>query len=160
MRCRRQKGTLVRMDPRRVASIAAVVGGVGWLVKVGLVWLSGGDGGGLANLMYVLGFAAFAVALAAAGYTLVEKAPVWLRAVVAVATPLLVLMVWLMLDPAIKALYPGDSWFNEEVSDLAAGVVALVLGLWEQRRAAAMAPPDPPGARRAEPPVRGRRAAR
>lgn len=162
MRCRRRKGTLVRMNPRRVASIAAVVGGVGWLVKVGLVWLSGGDaGGGLVNLMYDLGFAAFAVALAAAGYTLVEKAPVWLRAVVAVATPLLVLMVWLMLDPAIRTLYPGDSWLHEEVSDLVAGVIALVLGLWEQRRAAAMAPPpDPRGARRAEPPVRGRRAAR
>ena len=148
------------MTSRRIASIGAVVGGVGWLVKAGLIWLSGGAGSPLGTLMHQVGLAAFAIGLAAAGYTLVEKAPVWLRAIVAVATSFFVLMVWLMLDPAIKALYPGDSWLHDEVGELAAGIAAVVLGLWEQRRIATRAPADLRGTRRAEPPVRGRRAAR
>lgn len=148
------------MTSRRIASIGAVVGGVGWLLMAGLIWLGGGDGGQLGTWMYEFGLAAFAVGLAAAGYTLVEKAPVWLRGIVAVATCFFVLMVWLMVDPAIKSLFPGDSWLHEAVSELAAGFAAVVLGLWEQRRIAERAPVDPRGTRRAEPPVRGRRAAR
>jgi len=143
------------MDPRRIASIAAVVGGVGWLAKVLLIWLADGDtDSGLVTLLTVLGWAAFAIALAAAGYTLVERAPVWLRGVVAVATPLLVLMVWQLLDQGIKAVYGGDSWFRDEVSVLVAAVIALVMGLWGFGKHR----PEP--VEKPKPPARGRRAAR
>lgn len=143
------------MDPRRIASVAAVVGGVAWLVKVVLVWLGDGDSGSapVAIAEYV-GWVGLFVALAAAGYTLVEKAPVWLRAVVAVATPLLVLMVWLLVDQAARAMLSGDGWLREELSTLIAAVVALVLGLWGFRRRRPAGPAGDP------PPVRGRRAAR
>ena len=146
------------MDPRRIASTAAVVGGVGWLLKVVLIWLGGGDiGGPLVAAMSVLGLAALAIALSGGGYTLVERAPVWLRAVVTVATPLLVLMVWQLLDQAIKAVYPGDSWFRDELSTVVAAVAALGLGVWgfgRRRPEAAQRAP------RHAPPARGRRAAR
>lgn len=144
------------MDPRRIASIAAVLGGVGWLAKVFLIWLADGDtDSGLVTLLTVLGWTAFAIALAAAGYTLVERAPVWLRGVVAVATPLLVLMVWQLLDQGIKAVYGGDSWFRDEVSVLVAAAIALVMGLWGFRRHR----PEPVEPK-PKPPARGRRAAR
>jgi len=149
------------MDPRRIASIAAVVGGVGWLVKVALIWANGGANtdGGLVGVMYLLGLLGLVLALGAAGYTLVETAPVWLRAVVVVATPLLVFMVWQMVDQAIKALYTTENWLQGELSVLLAGVLALVLGVWGFRRhrhtSGQRIAADPPVR-----PVRGRRAAR
>jgi hypothetical protein len=146
------------MDPRRIASVAAVLGGIGWLAKVGLIWVDGGESdSGLVGILGVAGWALFFVALAAAGYTLVERAPVWLRAVVALATPLLVLMVWMLLDQAVKAVYPGESWLRDEVSVLVAAVIAIVLGLWGFGR---RRPEPPAGGSRRTPPARGRRAAR
>ncbi|HEU4515310.1 MAG TPA: hypothetical protein VFR87_19535 [Nocardioidaceae bacterium] len=144
------------MDPRRIASTAAVVGGVGWLVKIVLIWLNGGENtdAGLVGIMHFVGLAGVFLALAAAGYTLVEKAPVWLRAVVAVATPLLVLMVWALLDQAIKAMYTTEGWLRDELSILVAAVIALVMGAWGFTRHRPRDQADPP------PPVRGRRAAR
>lgn len=144
------------MDPRRIASIAAVVGGVGWLAKVLLIWLSGGENTdeGAVAILDIVGWAAFAVALAAAGYTLVERAPVWLRGVVAVATPLLVLMVWMLLDQGVKGVYGGESWFRDEVSVLVAAGIALLMGLWGFSKHR----PEP--VEKPKPPARGRRAAR
>lgn len=153
-------GRLAGMDPRRIASIAAVVGGVGWLAKVALIWANNGENtdSGLVGIMYGIGLVGLFVALAAAGYTLVETAPVWLRAVVAVATPLLVLMVWVLLNQAILAVYPGDSWLRDELGILVAAVIAVLMGLWGFRRKRPDEPadePDPPTR-----PERGRRAAR
>lgn len=147
------------MDPRRIASIAAVLGGVGWLAKVFLLWLNGGEeaDSSLVPELALFGWAMLALALMAAGYTLVEKAPVWLRAVVAVATALLVLMLWQLLDQGIKATMDGDSWIRDELSVAIAGVIAVIMGLWGFGRHR----PEPPQRnRRAAPPPRGRRAAR
>lgn len=148
------------MDPRRVASTAAVVAGLGWFGEVAVVWADGGDNTrtGLVAILYFIGLAGAVVALAAAGYTLVERAPVWLRGVVAVATPLLVLMVWSLLDAAIRAVSPsfspGGTWLREELSVLLAAAVAIVLGVWGFRRRPERGP------ERASRPGRGRRAAR
>jgi hypothetical protein len=145
------------MDPRRIASIAAVLGGVGWLAKVFLIWRSGGEDTELASQLALFGWAMLALALMAAGYTLVEKAPVWLRGVVAVATALLVLMLWQLLDQGIKATYEGESWLRDELSVAIAGLIAVVMGLWGFTRHR----PEPPQRnRKATPPPRGRRAAR
>lgn len=144
------------MDPRRIASVAALVGGVAWLLKIGLLYLSDGVNteSGLVGYAEIVGWAALFVSLAAAGYTLVETAPVWLRGVVAICTPLLVLMVWALLDQAVKAMYGGQSWFRDEVSILVAAVIAIIMALWgfgRHRPEDHFAPPAP---------VRGRRAAR
>ena len=63
------------------------MGGVAWFAKVGMIWLSDGENtdSGAVWALDVAGWGLLAIALAAAGYTLVEKAPVWLRGVVAVA---------------------------------------------------------------------------
>ena len=125
------------MDSRRIASVAAVVGGAAWLTKVALIWANGGENTdtGVVGVMYLVGLAGVVVALGAAGYTLVEKAPVWLRAVVVVATPLLVMMVWMVLDQGIKAVYTTQSWVRDEINIVLAAVVALALGIWGLRRA-------------------------
>ena len=147
------------MDPRRIASAAAVVGGVSWLMKVTMIWGNGGRDmdSEPVQMLYKAGFAVLAVALGAAGYTLVERAPVWLRMVVAVATPLLVLMVWMLMDEGIKSVYPGHSWLRDEVSVIIAAVVALMMGVWGSGRHRPEYPAVGPTPHVA---VRGRRAAR
>jgi hypothetical protein len=156
------------MNPRRIASVAAVAGAAGWLVKAVLAWL--GAGGAVTGVLFVLGLVALVVALAAAGYTLVETAPAWLRGVVVVAMPALVLLVWQMLDQAVQATL-GGSQEPSQVSVLLGAVVALALGLWGRRRFRAEPGRRAKPGRRAEPgrraapeeparPVRGRRAAR
>jgi hypothetical protein len=121
-----------RMDARRTASAAAVVGGLGWLAGVALTWVEGTDPA-LGHAASVLGLVGLVVALAAAGYTLAEQAPVWLRAVVVVATPLLVVAVWVLLDEGVRAVYPGEGWLADEVTRLLTAVVALLAGAWGLR---------------------------
>ncbi len=132
----------VRMGPRRIAGIAAVLGGAGWVLSSALTGSdeSGGHGGPL----FYGGLVLLALALAAAGYALVEKAPVWLRLVVATAVPLLVLMIWQLLDQALAASF----------TELLGGALAVALGLW------ALVSGPRRGARVRPAPVRGRRAAR
>ena len=149
----------VAMDPRRVASITALLGGLAWFAKVGMIWFNEGENtdSGVVGMLEIAGWVLFAIALGAAGYTLVEKAPVWLRGVVAVATMLLVLMLWALVDQGIKAVYPGSSWLRDEVSVLLAALIAILMALWGFGRHR----PEPPSrSRRASPPPRGRRAAR
>jgi hypothetical protein len=74
----------------------------------------------------------------------VATAPVWLRAVVTIATPLLGLMVWLILRDSIPADY---------VAAVVGGVLLFVGGGIALGRSGS-APAKP------EPPARGRRAAR
>lgn len=125
------------------------------MVMVGVVRFGvSATGDSLTSALHFGGLAAIGVALAAAGYTTVEKAPVWLRGVVAVAASLLGLMTWIMVDPAITKAY------SAAVSHIVVAVAAIVAGLWGRRRAAMAPEPEPRGTRRAEPPVRGRRAAR
>jgi hypothetical protein len=130
--------------------VAALTGGVGWLVKVALIWANGGENtdSGLVGVMYLVGLVGLVVALGAAGYTLAEKAPVWLRAVVVVATPLLVMVVWVLLDQAVRAVYTTEGWFRDEVTVLLTAVVALLLGGWGLRRGRAAAEPAPTSGRR------------
>jgi cytochrome c biogenesis protein CcdA len=138
------------MTSRRVASIAAVLGGIGWLVKVALVWARGGENtsAGLVGVMFVAGLVCIVVALGAGGYTLVRTAPAWLRAVVTVAVPVLVLMVWQMLDEAVKAVYTDEGWLRDELNVVLAALVAVATGAWTltRRQPDSPGPPERPAA--------------
>jgi hypothetical protein len=123
------------MNPRIIASLAAVVGGVGWVTKGVLVGVGAGPGAEeLASLAYLGGLVLLVTALAAAGYRLVETAPVWLRAVVTVAVPLLVLAVWELVRDGLQAVNPAEGWLRAELPALLGGSLAVVLGLWGVRR--------------------------
>lgn len=102
------------MSASRIASVAAVVGGLVWVVAAMSDW--GGTAGGL---VYDAGMVVFGVALAGLGYALVATAPVWLRAVVTVATPALGYMVWVTVESAFG---------YGSLPVLVAGVLMVVLG--------------------------------
>ena len=131
------------MSVSRFGSVVALLGGLVWVVAAVLSW---GDDE-LNQSLYVAGLVLLVLAFAALGYSLVATAPVWLRAVVSIATPLLGLMVWLILR---------DSLSSDYVAAVVGGVLLLVGGgiaLGRGGRAA-------PASGKPEPPARGRRAAR
>ena len=134
-------GTLTPMSASRWGSVAALLGGLAWVVSAVLGW-----GEDPEQVSYLVGLALLVVALAAAGYSLVATAPVWLRAVVTLATPALGFMVWLVVLDSVSA---------GSVAVVLAGVVLLVGGGIGMGRTAGRTREERP-----EPPVRGRRAAR
>ena len=129
------------MSVSRWGSVAALLGGLAWVVSAVLGW-----GEDPEQVSYLVGLVLLVVALAAAGYSLVATAPVWLRAVVTLATPALGFTVWLVVL---------DSVSTGSVAVALAGVVLLVGGGIGMGRTSGRTREERP-----EPPVRGRRAAR
>lgn len=132
------------MSVSRIGALAALLGGLAWLAAAGLSW---GDDE-LNQPLYLGGLVLMVVAFVALGYALVATAPVWLRGVVSIATPLLGLMVWLILR---------DSLPSEYVAAAVGGVLLLVGGGIALGRGRAEAPS---ANHRPDPPAKGRRAAR
>lgn len=130
------------MTVSRLGSIAAILGGVAWTVAAVLAW---GDDE-LDAALYLGGFGLLVVAFATLGYALVATAPLWLRAVVTLATPALGAMVWLILEDATPEAY---------VAAVVGGVLLIVGGAIGLSRASGPDRPETP-----PPPARGRRAAR
>jgi hypothetical protein len=126
------------MNVSRAAAIAAVLGGLVWLVAAALDW-----GQDVNPIVYTVGLVWFLVALMGLGYGLVDKAPVWLRAVVSVATPLLGYGVWFTIS---------DAFTSSDLPVLVAGLLLVAVGGLALVRSR--------GAEPVEAPVRGRRAAR
>ena len=126
------------MNVSRAAAMAAVLGGLVWLVAAVLDW-----GQDVNPIVYTIGLVWFLVALMGLGYGLVEKAPVWLRAVVSVATPLLGYGVWFTISDAFTSNY---------LPVLVAGLLLGAIGGVVLARSRSSEP--------VEAPVRGRRAAR
>ena len=82
------------MDLHTLARLAGLVGGFCWVAR--FVMDLGGNGTGVvADGLYVLGLVLLAGALVAAGAGLVSTSTTWLRAIVAVAFPMLV---WSVLE--------------------------------------------------------------
>jgi drug/metabolite transporter (DMT)-like permease len=122
----RRYGTLCDMTAGRLAASLLGLAGIAWVVcAVSVDPATGGSVAYLAGLLLLL------LGLAAFGYSLVTTAPLWLRAVVAGATPALGYVVWI-------AIWDGLTGAREQVL-LVSGLVlllAVVLGMAvDQRRA-------------------------
>ena len=104
------------MDLRTSTMVSGVVGGVCWLVRL-VLDLAGTDDGTLVDVLEWGGLALVGIALAAIGASLVGKSELWLRAIVAVAFPLLV---WSVLEVLRQAGDPA-------VVDGILGVVVLAV---------------------------------
>ena len=116
------------MTASRVAATLVGLAGIGWLV--GAVTTDPSDLTG-DSAAYVAGLVLLLLGLAAFGYSLVTTAPLWLRAVVAVATPALGCVVWI-------AIWDGLSDVREQVLLVSGLVLLLVAALGvavDQRRA-------------------------
>jgi len=119
------------MNVNKVGYIAALVGGAVWSAKVALIWGNGGQNtsDGLVAVAYFLGLAALLVAFLAAGYSVVTTAPIWLRAVVSIAVPLLGWVLFTIMDDAVKGVYSSEGWLRDELAILITASMALVVGV-------------------------------
>jgi len=125
----------------RFGSIAAILGGVAWVVSAVLGW-----GDEPEEYYYLAGLVMLVLSLAAGGYALVAGAPIWLRGVVLLATPALGFMVWLVVV---------DTSGTDYLAVVVAGALLVVAGgIGLGRGRVQGEEPDEP------PPARGRRAAR
>jgi hypothetical protein len=96
---------------RTLACLGALSGGLAWVARLVV--------GEEPELLFWGGLALITLALAAAGASLVTKGTWWLRLVVAVALPALVLSLYSGIRPTTDTL----------AIDAAAGGLAMVLGL-------------------------------
>ncbi len=131
------------MSVSRIGPVGAVLGGLVWVVAESFP----GARKKSTRRRNVAGLALLVVAFAALGYSLVATAPVWLRVVVTIATPLLGVMVWLTCASSL----PSD-----DVSAMVGGVLlsSAAGSAWDaagarsrprspsRRRAAAVPPAD------------------
>jgi hypothetical protein len=122
------------MTPRLLAAAFGALGGLLLAVAGGSSFLARGSAGWHDALAYA-GYAAVVVALCVVGYGLVAQAPVWLRAIVSVAFPLLVASVWQVVAQMIDDRV--DGWKGAATTHLLGGVLALVVALVAFRRPAA-----------------------
>ncbi len=123
------------MSVRKGASAAAVLSGLLWVAAAVLGW--DGDAQGT---LFTAGLVLFVLALAALGYSLVATAPVWLRAVVTVATPALGYMVWITVR---------DAFGTDHLPVLGFGALLLVAGVIGLSRSRDEASPKVAGGHRA-----------
>lgn len=115
------------MMARRIATGAALVGGVAWLVKVALIWGNGGTNldEGVVGAMYLVGALSLLVASAASGAALLGGRPSWLRAVAAAAGIAVFILGSSLLDALLSPLAAEGSWQREEVAIVTMAVIAL-----------------------------------
>ncbi len=109
------------MDLHTLARTAGLVGGLAWLVRLVLDLVT--SSADVADaILHWTGLVLLALALIASGAGLVSRSAPWLRAIVAVALPLLV---WSVLEVLHPAANPGvvDGIFGAVMAFLA--VVAL-----------------------------------
>lgn len=104
------------MDLRAIARWAGLVGGLAWLTRYLLDLVSAGQS--ILSVLYWLGLVLLFAAMASMGAGLVSAT--WLRAIVAVAFPLLVWSVLEVLHPA------GNAYAIDGVFGLLAAVIAAV----------------------------------
>ncbi len=114
------------MTPRVLAAGLAALGGVLLAAAGGLAFLAHGSRSWHADLA-VVGYAVTAAALCVTGYSLVSRAPVWLRIIVSIALPLLTASVWQVVDQVVHDQVAG--WKAASATHLLGGLVVLVVAL-------------------------------
>ncbi|MGO4255591.1 hypothetical protein [Marmoricola sp. RAF53] len=114
------------MRTRLGAAVLGVLAGVLLVVGGGLPFLSG-EQQEWHRWIATGGYAAAVAALVLVGYGMVAAAPLWLRLIVSIGLPLLAVTLWQVVLDVIDRAAAG--WHAEAAGDLAAGGVALVVGL-------------------------------
>jgi hypothetical protein len=107
--------------------VAALVGGLAWLVKVALIWGNEGTNldEGAVGAMYLAGLVGLVVAAGAAGAALTRTRPTWVRALAGVLGVAAFVLVSEVLDAVLSPLAEEGSWQREEVAIVATALLAV-----------------------------------
>jgi hypothetical protein len=128
-----QAQTTERGRARSVATWAAVIGGIGWISKILIMWAQGGpDTESIPEaLAFFTGLIGISVAGAAAAWVLASDAGKYLRILAVVVGFLVPMVVVGIYQTALGALLPDAGWFRDESIFLILGIIALALGARE-----------------------------
>lgn len=122
------------MFAKRLAIVAGMAGGIGWLAKMVVMAVQGGPDldSPTENVTFLVGLVGVLVAAGAGGAYLTRTRPGWMRAVSAVVSVVAVLLIIGVLQSAFTAL-PGDAWIQEEAVFGVMGLAALRAALLLRR---------------------------
>ena len=117
------------MSARKVTFTAGLVGGLGWLVKVALIWGNGGTNTdqGLVAVFFFVGLGGLVVASVAAGVWLTANRPVMVRVLAGIVGLVAIWLLFTLLDAVLSPLVRDDHWFQQEVEIVVTALVGLVL---------------------------------
>jgi hypothetical protein len=112
---------------RRVAVVAAIAGGVGWLSKIVIMTAAGGPNpdSALEAISFFAGLGGVVIAAAAAGFYLARGTSAVRRVLAAIAAVVIAGVVVGIGQAGLSAL-PGDAWLQEEAVFGIVGLAALV----------------------------------
>jgi hypothetical protein len=106
----------------RAFALAAAVCAAGWLVKMGVLALTGGGDNAAVTVLWTTGLVGLLVTTATAAVALLRGRPTWMRVVGAIVGVPVGFVLMVLSDSAVVAVVPGHGWFHEEL-----GLVALAL---------------------------------
>lgn len=122
---------MTRLNPARVALLAAVTAAAGWTAKSVAIGIAGGlDLSPLEGPLFLFGLAACLTAMAALGVALTRERPLWLRIAAGVLAPVLGLLAALLVDGVVGAVRgpaEGRHWVWMEVNLWVTGLAVLGL---------------------------------
>jgi hypothetical protein len=114
----------------------AALGGAAWVVKFLIILADdGGDAGGLAAVLYLLGVGFMVVGSAFLAVHLARGRGRLVLAAGLVAAPFVVFLSYALLDGLAKAVVgdSGPGWLEDEAGILVTGLFWLAAGLWGRR---------------------------
>lgn len=119
------------MSARKVTFTAGLVGGLGWLVKVALIWGNSGTNTdqGLVAVFFFVGLGGLVVAAAAAGVWLTASRPIVVRVLAGIAGVAVLFLLFTLFDAVLSPLARDGHWFQQEVEIVAVALVGIVLAL-------------------------------
>lgn len=122
-----------RYTPITVLAAFAAIGAAAWLAKLTVIVATGGatTDTGAAALFYLAGAGLLAIGSAAIGLRLTARRHVALRALAALASPVLFFASYALLDGIGKALAgdAGPAWLHDEAGTALTATAWLVVGL-------------------------------
>ena len=113
----------------RAFALAAAVCGAGWLVKMGVLALTGGGDNAAVTVLWTTGFVGLLATTATAAVALLRGRPTWLRAVGAVVGVPVGFVLMVVADSVVVDAVPGHGWFHEELGLVAIALLAAVASL-------------------------------
>lgn len=120
---------------RRIAIVAGLVGGAGWITKVLVMSAQGGPDPNSASeaIAFFVGLFGVAIATAAVGIHIEHARPAWRRVLAAIVGIVGLVLVIGLAQVALPALF-GDGWVPEEAIFGAIGFFAIIAALFFLRR--------------------------
>lgn len=131
------------MNALRIAAMAWTTVGIAWVAKLGVLSASSGRGNAVVGALFIIGALALLVAAAVSGHLVLRR----FGKVAGIAGfPIGIVLGFVahnMLDAVLKALFPVDGWFGDELGILGGALISLAIGLVLFARMRAARTPEP-----------------